>query len=79
VKKTYRVRNWGEYEAGLRERGSLIVWISLTDGKLANWDAPRPKNMKPGRGEDRLQDPEHHGGAREARQHSDRMKNSARS
>ena len=49
VKKTYRVRNWHEYEAGLRERGSLIVWISLHDGKLANWDAPRPKNGKPGR------------------------------
>ena len=49
VKKTYRIRNWREYEAGLRERGSLIVWISLTDGKLANWDAARPKNMKPGR------------------------------
>ena len=40
VKKTYRVRNWHEYEAGLRERGSLTVCISLNDGKLANWDAP---------------------------------------
>ena len=49
VKKTYRVRNWHEYEAGLRERGSLTVWISLNDGKLANWDAPRPKKRKPGR------------------------------
>ena len=37
VKKTYRVLNWHEYEAGLRERGSLTVWISLNDGKLANW------------------------------------------
>jgi len=49
VKKTYRVRNWQEYEAGLRERGSLTVWISLDDGKLTNWDAPRPKKRKPGR------------------------------
>ena len=49
VKKTYRVRNWHEYEAGLCERGSLTVWISLHDGKLANWDAPRPKKRKPGR------------------------------
>ncbi len=49
VKKTYRVRNWHEYEAGLRDRGSLTVWISLHDGKLANWDAPRPKKRKPGR------------------------------
>jgi hypothetical protein len=50
VKKAYRVRNWREYEAGLRDRGSLTVWISLTDGKLANWDAPRSKTRKPGRG-----------------------------
>ena len=33
VKKAYRVRNWREYEAGLRNRGSLTVWISLTAGK----------------------------------------------
>ncbi len=49
VKKTYRVRNWRAYEAGLRERGSLTVWLSFTDGKLANWDAPRPTTAKPGR------------------------------
>ncbi len=34
VKKAYRVRNWREYEAGLRDRGSLTVWISLTDGRV---------------------------------------------
>ena len=39
MKKAYRVRNWREYEAGLRNRGSLTVWISLTAGKLVNWDA----------------------------------------
>ena len=33
---------------GLRNRGSLTVWISLTAGKLVNWDAPRPRR-KPGR------------------------------
>ena len=49
VKKGYRVRNWREYEAGLRDRGSLTVWISLTDGRLPNWDAPRPMRSKPGR------------------------------
>ena len=49
VKKAYRVRNWREYEAGLRNRGSLTVWISLTAGKLVNWDAPRPRKRKPGR------------------------------
>ena len=47
--KAYRVRNWREYEAGLRNRGSLTVWISLTAGKLVNWDAPRPRRRKPGR------------------------------
>ena len=49
VKKAYRVRNWREYEAGLRNRGSLTVWISLTAGKLVNWHAPRPRRRKPGR------------------------------
>jgi len=49
VQKTYRVRNWSEYETGLRARGSLTVWLGLTDGRLASWDAPRPKRRKPGR------------------------------
>jgi hypothetical protein len=49
VKKAYRVRNWPEYEAGLRDRGSLTVWISITGGRLANWDAVRLKKRKPGR------------------------------
>jgi hypothetical protein len=49
VKKVYRVRNWREYETGLRNRGSLTVWIALTDGELANWDAVRLKSRKPGR------------------------------
>ena len=49
VKKAYRVRNWREYEAGLRDRGSLTVWVSLTDGKLVNWDAAPPRRRKPGR------------------------------
>ena len=49
VKKAYRVRNWRDYESGLRARGSLTVWISFTDGELLNWDAPRPGRRKPGR------------------------------
>ena len=48
VQKTYRVRNWREYETGLRARGSLTVWLGLTDGKLANWNSPRPTRRKPG-------------------------------
>jgi hypothetical protein len=34
VKKAYRVRNWRDYEAGLRARGSLPVWISFSDASL---------------------------------------------
>ena len=45
----YRVRNWREYETGLRARGSLTVWLGLTDGKLAHWNSPRPTRRKPGR------------------------------
>jgi hypothetical protein len=28
VRKSYKTSNWPEYEAGLRQRGSLTVWIS---------------------------------------------------
>ena len=49
VQKADRVRNWREYETGLRARGSLTVWLGLTDGKLANWNSPRPTRRKPGR------------------------------
>ena len=49
VQKAYRVRNWREYETGLRARGSLTVWLGLTDGQLANWNSPRPTRRKPGR------------------------------
>ncbi len=49
VQKTYSVRNWSEYETGLRARGSLTVWLAHTEGKLASRDAPRPKRRKPGR------------------------------
>ena len=49
VQKAYRVRNWREYETGLRARGSLTVWLGLTDGKLANWNSPRPTRRTPSR------------------------------
>ena len=29
VQKAYRVRNWRQYETGLRARGSLTVWLGL--------------------------------------------------
>ncbi len=28
AKSPYRIRNWLEYEAGLRRRGDLTVWLS---------------------------------------------------
>ena len=36
-KVQYRVRNWREYEAGLRRRGSLTVWF--TDDAVEAWRA----------------------------------------
>ena len=35
AKSQYRVRNWAEYEAGLRRRGDLTVWLS--DEALDAW------------------------------------------
>uniref|UniRef100_E6QV05 Transposase DDE domain-containing protein n=1 Tax=mine drainage metagenome TaxID=410659 RepID=E6QV05_9ZZZZ len=36
-KMKYQVRNWAEYDAGLRRRGSLTLWI--TDEAMADWQA----------------------------------------
>ncbi|MET3616142.1 hypothetical protein ABID16_004491 [Rhizobium aquaticum] len=41
VKMKFKVTNWAEYEAGLRRRGSLTLWI--TPEALAGWAAPRRK------------------------------------
>lgn len=35
----YRVRNWREYEAGLKRRGDLTLW--LDEVAIAGWQAPR--------------------------------------
>ena len=40
-KMKFKVTNWAEYEAGLRRRGSLTLWI--TPEALADWAAPRRK------------------------------------
>jgi hypothetical protein len=40
-KMNFRVANWPEYEAGLRPRGSLTLW--LTPDALSRWQAPRRK------------------------------------
>ena len=44
AKSRYRVRNWAEYELGLRSRGDLTVWLS--DAALDAWRAP--PSGKPG-------------------------------
>jgi hypothetical protein len=35
----YRVRNWPQYEAGLKRRGDLTLWID--EAAIAGWQAPR--------------------------------------
>ncbi len=37
AKSPYRIRNWSEYEAGLRRRGDLTVWLS--DDAINSWRA----------------------------------------
>ena len=44
AKSQYRIRNWPEYEAGLRRRGDVTVWLS--DEALDAWRAPA--SGKPG-------------------------------
>ena len=38
-KARYRVRNWRAYEAGLKRRGDLTLW--LDEAAVAGWQAPR--------------------------------------
>ena len=44
AKSQYRVRNWSGYEAGLKKRGDLTVWLS--DDALQGWRVPA--SGKPG-------------------------------
>ena len=46
VRKSYKTTNWPEYEAGLRQRGSLTVWIS--EEELKGWGSPKRGQRKPG-------------------------------
>jgi transposase len=39
-KMAFKVQNWPEYEAGLRRRGSLTLWIE--DGALDHWQTVGP-------------------------------------
>ena len=38
-KMKFKISNWSEYEAGLRRRGSLTLWV--TDEAVLNWSALR--------------------------------------
>src|SRR3982750_948224 len=38
LKARYRVKNWGEYDQALQNRGSLTVWV--TPEAIAAWQAP---------------------------------------
>jgi len=38
-KTKYRVRNWSEYEHGLRSRGDVTVWLS--EDVIAAWTPPK--------------------------------------
>ena len=38
AKSPYRVRNWPEYEAGLRRRADLTIWFS--EDAIKTWCAP---------------------------------------
>ena len=46
VRKSYKTTNWPEYEAGLRQRGSLTVWIS--EDEIKGWGPPERRQRKPG-------------------------------
>ena len=35
----YRIRNWPQYDAGLKRRGDLTLW--LDQAAIAGWQAPR--------------------------------------
>ena len=39
-KMSFKIQNWPEYEAGLRRRGSLTLW--LEDGALQHWQTWGP-------------------------------------
>ena len=40
-KMKFKVANWAEYDAGLRQRGTLTLWV--TEDALVGWAAPRRK------------------------------------
>ena len=45
TKSRYRIGNWPEYEAGLRRRGDLTVWLS--EDAISSW-TPAPTGLRGG-------------------------------
>ena len=41
--KKYHVRNWAEYNEGLRRRGDLTVWFD--EEAIANWKADKTEEV----------------------------------
>ena len=39
MKSTYRIQNWSDYNQGLKQRGSLTVWMDAS--VLDSWIIPR--------------------------------------
>ena len=42
-KMKFKIQNWPEYEAGLRRRGSLTLWVE--DAALAQWQSVGPRGQ----------------------------------
>ena len=42
-KMAFKVKNWPEYEAGLRRRGGLTLWIE--DAALDHWQSVGPEGQ----------------------------------
>ena len=47
-KQRHRVMNWSEYDAALRQRGSLTIWFS--EEAIAGWQA-EPRTTRGGQPE----------------------------
>ena len=48
-KKKYRIRNWREYERGLRSRGDVTIWLS--EDAIAAW-VPTKNGLRGGQRRD---------------------------
>lgn len=59
-KTEYRVRNWREYEQGLRARGDVTIWFSEEATASWIWPPPDPSTSPYERigGDDSNADPE---------------------